>query len=56
MAAEVYRRHLRASVDAGCAAVFACCGTGEFATLDLDEYATAIAIASRTGGGVDGPG
>jgi 5-dehydro-4-deoxyglucarate dehydratase len=42
---ETYRRHLRASVDAGCAAVFACCGTGEFATLDLDDYATAVTAA-----------
>jgi 5-dehydro-4-deoxyglucarate dehydratase len=46
LAADTYRQHLRSSVDGGCAAVFACCGTGEFATLDLAEYATAIRIAA----------
>jgi 5-dehydro-4-deoxyglucarate dehydratase len=45
LAVEAYRRHLRTSVDAGCSAVFACCGTGEFAALDLDEYAAAIRVA-----------
>jgi 5-dehydro-4-deoxyglucarate dehydratase len=45
LAADAYRRHLRSSVDSGCAAVFACCGTGEFATLDLTEYAEAVAVA-----------
>jgi 5-dehydro-4-deoxyglucarate dehydratase len=45
LAVEAYRRHLRTSVDGGCGAVFACCGTGEFATLDLDEYAAAIGVA-----------
>jgi 5-dehydro-4-deoxyglucarate dehydratase len=51
LAVEAYRQHLRASVDAGCAAVFACCGTGEFATLDLDEYATAMQVAVAEVGG-----
>lgn len=45
LAPDVYREHLRTSVDAGCGAVFACCGTGEFVALDLDEYAQAIEVA-----------
>ena len=40
-----YRAHLRTSLAAGCGAVFACCGTGEFATLDPDEYAVAMRTA-----------
>lgn len=53
LAPEAYRAHLRASIDAGCGAVFACCGTGEFAALDLDEYAAAVRIAvDETAGAV----
>jgi 5-dehydro-4-deoxyglucarate dehydratase len=40
-----YRAHLRASLAAGCGAVFACCGTGEFATLDPEEYSVAVRAA-----------
>jgi 5-dehydro-4-deoxyglucarate dehydratase len=47
LAADIYREHLRASVRAGCGAVFACCGTGEFVALDLEEYASAVEVAVR---------
>jgi 5-dehydro-4-deoxyglucarate dehydratase len=42
-----YRQHVRAQVDAGPGALFACCGTGEFFSLDEDEYAALIAIATE---------
>ncbi|MEV6283033.1 5-dehydro-4-deoxyglucarate dehydratase [Kribbella sp. NPDC051770] len=40
-----YREHLRQQIDAGPAAIFACCGTGEFFSLTLDEYAAAVRAA-----------
>ncbi|AXI80274.1 5-dehydro-4-deoxyglucarate dehydratase [Peterkaempfera bronchialis] len=40
-----FRAHVRARVDAGAAAVFAACGTGEYHALDLDEYEAVIAAA-----------
>jgi 5-dehydro-4-deoxyglucarate dehydratase len=40
-----FRAHVRAGVDAGAAAVFACCGTGEFHALDLAEYGACVAAA-----------
>jgi 5-dehydro-4-deoxyglucarate dehydratase len=40
-----YREHLRHQIDAGPAAIFACCGTGEFFSLTLDEYAAAVRAA-----------
>jgi 5-dehydro-4-deoxyglucarate dehydratase len=42
-----YRQHVRAQVDAGPGALFACCGTGEFFSLDEDEYAALIAVATE---------
>lgn len=39
------REHVRSGVDAGAAAVFVACGTGEFSALDLDEYAECVAAA-----------
>ncbi|ONI67025.1 5-dehydro-4-deoxyglucarate dehydratase [Kribbella sp. ALI-6-A] len=46
-----YREHLRRQIDAGPAAIFACCGTGEFFSLTLDEYAAAVrtAVAETAG-------
>ncbi len=46
-----YREHLRHQIDAGPAAIFACCGTGEFFSLTLDEYAAAVraAVAEAAG-------
>ncbi|ANW20792.1 5-dehydro-4-deoxyglucarate dehydratase [Streptomyces clavuligerus] len=42
---DTYRTHVRAGVDAGAAAVFACCGTGEFHALTPDEFADCVAAA-----------
>ncbi|GAB2603682.1 5-dehydro-4-deoxyglucarate dehydratase [Streptomyces capparidis] len=50
---DVFRAHVRASVDAGAGAVFACCGTGEYHALDLEEYQRLVAAAvAETGGAV----
>ncbi|MFL6115693.1 MAG: 5-dehydro-4-deoxyglucarate dehydratase [Catenulispora sp.] len=53
-----YTEHLRsrlAFLDAperpGPAAVFACCGTGEFFSLGLDEYAECVRVAAEVAGG-----
>lgn len=40
-----FRAHVRAGIDAGAAAVFACCGTGEFHALTPEEFADCIAAA-----------
>ncbi|WP_178880043.1 dihydrodipicolinate synthase family protein, partial [Streptomyces acidiscabies] len=42
---DAFRAHVRAGVDAGAAAVFACCGTGEFHALDLDEFEACVRAA-----------
>ncbi len=44
--AAVTARHIRAGIDAGAAAVFAACGTGEFHALGTDEYATVLTAAT----------
>ncbi|GAA1271783.1 putative 5-dehydro-4-deoxyglucarate dehydratase 1 [Planotetraspora silvatica] len=46
-----FRRHVRQGVEAGCGAVFACCGTGEFAALNLRDYAACVAAAVEEAGG-----
>ncbi|MEU2629053.1 5-dehydro-4-deoxyglucarate dehydratase [Kitasatospora sp. NPDC007106] len=47
------RAHVRARLDAGAAAVFAACGTGEYHALGLDEYEAVIAAAvEETAGAV----
>src|SRR2546421_1230417 len=48
---DVYRQHLKARLEAGPAAVFACCGTGEFFSLGLDEYAAAVRVAVEEAAG-----
>jgi 5-dehydro-4-deoxyglucarate dehydratase len=55
---DVYREHLRsrlAFLDAperpGPAAVFACCGTGEFFSLDVDEFAECVRVAAEEAAG-----
>lgn len=40
-----FRRHVRAGIDAGAAAVFACCGTGEFHALTPAEFGRVVAAA-----------
>jgi 5-dehydro-4-deoxyglucarate dehydratase len=42
-----YAEHLSSRLAAGPAAVFACCGTGEFFSLDLGEYAECVRTAVR---------
>ncbi|MEV0322223.1 5-dehydro-4-deoxyglucarate dehydratase [Streptomyces sp. NPDC050658] len=42
---DVYRAHVRAGVEAGAAAVFACCGTGEFHALTPEEFRACVAAA-----------
>jgi 5-dehydro-4-deoxyglucarate dehydratase len=46
-----YRAHLRERLPAGAAAVFACCGTGEFFSLDVEEYAACVKVAVEEAAG-----
>ncbi|WP_203185512.1 5-dehydro-4-deoxyglucarate dehydratase [Streptomyces pratensis] len=50
---DVFRAHVRKGVDAGAAAVFACCGTGEFHALAPEEYRLVVqAAVEETAGAV----
>ncbi|MER5462789.1 5-dehydro-4-deoxyglucarate dehydratase [Streptomyces sp. NPDC002668] len=42
---DVFRAHVRTGIDAGAAAVFACCGTGEFHALTPEEFRDCVAAA-----------
>ncbi|SEQ57880.1 5-dehydro-4-deoxyglucarate dehydratase [Streptomyces sp. yr375] len=42
---DVYRAHVRQGVEAGAAAVFACCGTGEFHALTPEEFEACVRAA-----------
>ncbi|GGU53615.1 putative 5-dehydro-4-deoxyglucarate dehydratase 1 [Streptomyces daghestanicus] len=42
---DVYRAHVRQGVEAGAAAVFACCGTGEFHALTPEEFQLCVRAA-----------
>ncbi|MEV5319079.1 5-dehydro-4-deoxyglucarate dehydratase [Streptomyces sp. NPDC052687] len=42
---DVYRAHVRRGVEAGAAAVFACCGTGEFHALTPEEFQRCVRAA-----------
>ncbi|RST18718.1 5-dehydro-4-deoxyglucarate dehydratase [Streptomyces sp. WAC05374] len=42
---DAFRAHVRAGVEAGAGAVFACCGTGEFHALTPEEYRACVAAA-----------
>lgn len=42
---DTYRAHVRRGVEAGAAAVFACCGTGEFHALTPEEFETCVRAA-----------
>lgn len=57
---DALAEHLRRGLAAGPGAVFAACGTGEFHALDQDEFrrvvGTAVDVAGRVAGGVDGGG
>jgi 5-dehydro-4-deoxyglucarate dehydratase len=48
---ETYRQHVRTGIEGGAAAVFACCGTGEFFALDIDDYAAALTVAVEEAAG-----
>ncbi|MEV0265597.1 5-dehydro-4-deoxyglucarate dehydratase [Streptomyces sp. NPDC050617] len=48
---EAFRAHVRAGVDAGAAAVFACCGTGEFHALTAEEFRACVAAAVEEAAG-----
>ncbi|MGW7278275.1 5-dehydro-4-deoxyglucarate dehydratase [Streptomyces sp. NPDC054844] len=42
---DVYHTHVRRGIEAGAAAVFACCGTGEFHALTPDEFQACVRAA-----------
>ncbi|MBL3667290.1 5-dehydro-4-deoxyglucarate dehydratase [Streptomyces sp. M2CJ-2] len=42
---DTYRLHVRRGVEAGAAAVFACCGTGEFHALPPEEFEACVRAA-----------
>ncbi|MER7055822.1 MULTISPECIES: 5-dehydro-4-deoxyglucarate dehydratase [unclassified Streptomyces] len=44
---DVYRAHVRRGVEAGAAAVFACCGTGEFHALTPEEFQSCVRAAVK---------
>ncbi|BDM68112.1 putative 5-dehydro-4-deoxyglucarate dehydratase 1 [Streptomyces nigrescens] len=46
-----FRAHVRSGIDAGAAAVFACCGTGEFHALGPEEFADCVAAAVEEAAG-----
>ncbi|WP_314618715.1 5-dehydro-4-deoxyglucarate dehydratase [Streptomyces stackebrandtii] len=48
---DAFRAHVRAGVDAGAAAVFACCGTGEFHALTPEEFRICVAAAVEEAAG-----
>ncbi|CAM5450952.1 putative 5-dehydro-4-deoxyglucarate dehydratase OS=Streptomyces tendae OX=1932 GN=GUR47_13095 PE=3 SV=1 [Streptomyces tendae] len=48
---DVYRTHVRRGVEAGAAAVFACCGTGEFHALTPEEFAACVRAAVEESAG-----
>ncbi|MEU1853089.1 5-dehydro-4-deoxyglucarate dehydratase [Streptomyces sp. NPDC019990] len=42
---DTYRTHVRRGVEAGAAAVFTCCGTGEFHALTPEEFERCVRVA-----------
>lgn len=42
---DAFRTHVRNGIDSGAAAVFACCGTGEFHALTPEEFGECVAAA-----------
>jgi 5-dehydro-4-deoxyglucarate dehydratase len=48
---DAFRAHVRSGVDAGAAAVFACCGTGEFHALTPEEFGACVAAAVEESAG-----
>ncbi|MBT2395137.1 5-dehydro-4-deoxyglucarate dehydratase [Streptomyces sp. ISL-100] len=48
---DAFRAHVRGGIEAGAAAVFACCGTGEFHALTPEEFRTCVAAAVEEAAG-----
>ncbi|MFF2326114.1 MULTISPECIES: 5-dehydro-4-deoxyglucarate dehydratase [unclassified Streptomyces] len=48
---DVFRAHVRAGIDGGAAAVFACCGTGEFHALTPEEFRLVVGAAVEEAAG-----
>ncbi|NUR40991.1 MAG: 5-dehydro-4-deoxyglucarate dehydratase [Streptomyces sp.] len=48
---DTYRAHVRQGVEAGAAAVFAACGTGEFHALTPEEFETVVRAAAEATAG-----
>lgn len=48
---DIFRAHVREGVEAGAAAVFACCGTGEFHALTPEEFQACVAAAVEVSAG-----
>lgn len=48
---DTYRTHVRRGVEAGAAAVFACCGTGEFHALAPEEFEACVRAAVEEAAG-----
>ncbi|MCX4551839.1 5-dehydro-4-deoxyglucarate dehydratase [Streptomyces sp. NBC_01387] len=48
---DAFRAHVRSGIDAGAAAVFACCGTGEFHALGPEEFGAVVAAAVEAAAG-----
>lgn len=48
---DTFRAHVRAGIEAGAAAVFACCGTGEFHALTPEEFQACVAAAAEESAG-----
>ncbi|MEU2746452.1 5-dehydro-4-deoxyglucarate dehydratase [Streptomyces collinus] len=48
---DTYRTHVRRGVEAGAAAVFACCGTGEFHALTPEEFEACVRVAVEAADG-----
>jgi len=48
---DTFRRHVAQRLADGPGAVFACCGTGEFFSLDLREYRAAVAVVVEEAAG-----
>lgn len=48
---DMFRAHVREGIEAGAAAVFACCGTGEFHALTPEEFRALVAAAVEVSAG-----
>ncbi|MEU6170809.1 5-dehydro-4-deoxyglucarate dehydratase [Streptantibioticus parmotrematis] len=51
LALDAFRAHVRAGIEAGAGAVFACCGTGEFHALAPEEFHACVAAAVEEAAG-----